>query len=118
MSRGPVSLIMEASLGGGVTGVPVSHVSLPGLRRARTHTRQPPRGCRRVGVPPKPPSPDLPALHFLQVRGTHGVRDTHGGGTHGGGYPLGDPGGDTHAGDSDGRFGGGTEMGSTEMGGT
>ncbi|XP_069662628.1 anti-Muellerian hormone type-2 receptor [Haliaeetus albicilla] len=42
-------------------------LAILGLRRVRTHTRQPPRGCRRVGVPAKPPSPDLPALHFLQV---------------------------------------------------
>ncbi|XP_027766452.1 anti-Muellerian hormone type-2 receptor [Empidonax traillii] len=38
-----------------------------GLRRTRTHTGQPPRGGRRIGVTPEPPSPDLPALHFLQV---------------------------------------------------
>ncbi|XP_066423836.1 anti-Muellerian hormone type-2 receptor [Molothrus aeneus] len=39
-----------------------------GLRRTRARTGQPPRGGRRIGVsPPEPPSPDLPALHFLQV---------------------------------------------------
>ncbi|KAM9265010.1 LOW QUALITY PROTEIN: anti-Muellerian hormone type-2 receptor [Morus bassanus] len=45
----------------------VSHVPLPGLRRARAHTGRPPQGCRGIGVPPEPPSPDLPALRFLQV---------------------------------------------------
>ncbi|XP_031949995.1 anti-Muellerian hormone type-2 receptor isoform X3 [Corvus moneduloides] len=39
----------------------------PGLRRTRAHTGQPLRGGRRIGVPPEPPSPDLPALRFLQV---------------------------------------------------
>ncbi|XP_068068571.1 anti-Muellerian hormone type-2 receptor [Anomalospiza imberbis] len=38
-----------------------------GLRWTRARTGQPPRGGRRIGVPPEPPSPDLPALHFLQV---------------------------------------------------
>ncbi|XP_050839684.1 anti-Muellerian hormone type-2 receptor [Serinus canaria] len=38
-----------------------------GLRWTRARKGQPPRGGRRIGVPPEPPSPDLPALHFLQV---------------------------------------------------
>ncbi|XP_032938974.1 LOW QUALITY PROTEIN: anti-Muellerian hormone type-2 receptor [Catharus ustulatus] len=38
-----------------------------GLRWTRARTGQTPRGGRRIGVPSEPPSPDLPALHFLQV---------------------------------------------------
>ncbi|XP_074386961.1 LOW QUALITY PROTEIN: anti-Muellerian hormone type-2 receptor [Zonotrichia albicollis] len=39
-----------------------------GLRWTRARAGQPPRGGRRIGVPrPEPPSPDLPALRFLQV---------------------------------------------------
>ncbi|XP_027564157.1 anti-Muellerian hormone type-2 receptor-like, partial [Neopelma chrysocephalum] len=52
---GPLLLILLTCLG------------ILGLRRTRAHTGQPPRGGRRIGVPPEPPSPDLPALHFLQV---------------------------------------------------
>ncbi|XP_015471386.1 anti-Muellerian hormone type-2 receptor isoform X2 [Parus major] len=56
------ALLCGGSPDGGVPGVP--H---PGLRRTRARTGQPPRRGRRIGVPPEPPSPDLPALHFLQV---------------------------------------------------
>ncbi|XP_014748582.1 PREDICTED: anti-Muellerian hormone type-2 receptor [Sturnus vulgaris] len=38
-----------------------------GLRWTRARTGRPPRGERRIGVPPEPPSSDLPALDFLQV---------------------------------------------------
>ncbi|XP_075593687.1 anti-Muellerian hormone type-2 receptor [Balearica regulorum gibbericeps] len=38
-----------------------------GLRRARAHTGRPPQGSQGIGVPPEPPSLDLPALRFLQV---------------------------------------------------
>ncbi|KAM6189130.1 LOW QUALITY PROTEIN: anti-Muellerian hormone type-2 receptor [Sarcoramphus papa] len=69
---GSVSLIMGVpgwgDPWGGCPRCPcVPHVPLPGLRRARAHTGRPPRGCRGIGVPPEAPSPDLPALHFLQV---------------------------------------------------
>ncbi|KAM9617054.1 LOW QUALITY PROTEIN: anti-Muellerian hormone type-2 receptor [Morphnus guianensis] len=67
VSPGPVSLIMGGVPGWGCHWCPCVPRLPPGLRRARTHTRRPPRGCRGVGVPPEPPSPDLPALHFLQV---------------------------------------------------
>ncbi|KAM6038428.1 LOW QUALITY PROTEIN: anti-Muellerian hormone type-2 receptor [Theristicus caerulescens] len=81
---GPLLLLLLACLGvlvpkscvPGYGGVPgwggspcpcVPSVPIPGLRRARAHTRRPPRGCHGVRVPPEPPSPDLPALRFLQV---------------------------------------------------
>uniref|UniRef100_A0A8C3QS93 receptor protein serine/threonine kinase n=1 Tax=Cyanoderma ruficeps TaxID=181631 RepID=A0A8C3QS93_9PASS len=51
-----------ASPDGGVPGVP--HTGLRWTRARRGHS---PRGAQRIGVPPEPPSPDLPALHFLQV---------------------------------------------------
>ncbi|XP_074785521.1 anti-Muellerian hormone type-2 receptor [Athene noctua] len=38
-----------------------------GLRWVRTPTGRPPQECRDIGVPPEPPSTDLPALRFLQV---------------------------------------------------
>ncbi|XP_051631377.1 LOW QUALITY PROTEIN: anti-Muellerian hormone type-2 receptor [Manacus candei] len=52
---GPLLLILLTCLG------------ILGLRRTRAHTGQPPREGQRIGVPSEPPSPDLPALHFLQV---------------------------------------------------
>ncbi|XP_054662901.1 anti-Muellerian hormone type-2 receptor [Grus americana] len=69
---GPVSLITGVP-GWGVPawGAPpcpcVPRVPTPGLRRARAHTGRPPQGSQGIGVPPEPPSLDLPALRFLQV---------------------------------------------------
>ncbi|XP_062469602.1 anti-Muellerian hormone type-2 receptor-like, partial [Pezoporus occidentalis] len=41
-----------------------------GLRRARARRGRPRQGGS--GAPPEPPSPELPALRFLKVGGTHG----------------------------------------------
>uniref|UniRef100_A0A674HAY0 receptor protein serine/threonine kinase n=1 Tax=Taeniopygia guttata TaxID=59729 RepID=A0A674HAY0_TAEGU len=55
LGAAPLLLILLVCLGG------------LGLRWTRARPGQLPRGGRRIGVPPEPPSPDLPALHFLQV---------------------------------------------------
>ncbi|XP_061875763.1 LOW QUALITY PROTEIN: anti-Muellerian hormone type-2 receptor-like, partial [Colius striatus] len=45
----------------------LSCLAVLGLRRARAQPGGAPRGGQRVRSPPEPPSPELPALHFLQV---------------------------------------------------